>query len=60
MVSSSHQSQYLMVPSQLQVATLEGSVGCQMAEISTWSWHLILRKTLVDFQSQNQSRPAAG
>jgi len=52
------QSQYLMVPSQLQVATLDGSTGCQMACMHTWSWHLILRKTLHVFQSQNQRRPS--
>jgi len=52
------QSQYLMVPSQLQVATREGSTGCQMAWMHTWSWHLSLRNTLHDFQSQNQSRPS--
>ena len=52
------QSQSLIVPSHEQVATLEGSKGCQMAEMQTWSWHLILRKTLQLFQSQNQRRPS--
>ena len=52
------QSQYLIVPSHEHVATQEGSIGCQIAWMHTWSWHLSLRKTLPDFQSQNQSLPS--
>ena len=46
------------MPSQEQVATFDGSTGCQIAEMHTWSWHLSFRKTFPDFQSQNHSRPS--
>ena len=52
------QFQYLIVPSHEHVATADGSIGCQIACMHTWSWHFTLRKTRHDFQSQNHSRPS--
>lgn len=38
-----HQSQYLIWPSQEQVATLLVSRGCHSQPMSTWSWHFMDR-----------------
>ena len=55
-MAAAHQN--LIVPSHEHVATRDGSTGCHIACMHTWSWHFILRKILDVFQSQNQSRPS--
>ena len=53
-----HQSQYLINPSQPQVAFLLDSIGCHAVPMQTpaCAWNVL--NTLVDFQSQTHSFPA--
>mmetsp|Transcript_14785 Transcript_14785/g.28996 ORF Transcript_14785/g.28996 Transcript_14785/m.28996 type:complete len:119 (+) Transcript_14785:57-413(+) len=52
-----NQSQYLIVPSQLHVATLLGRTGCHVAPMQTLSWAWSFLNTLEVFQSQNTALP---
>ena len=56
--SSLHQSQYLMSPSQLHVATLLVSNGCHSHPITTCSCAFNVLKHFCVFQSQNQTLPS--
>lgn len=46
------------MPSQPQVATLLGSMGCHLTSMQTPSWTLRVRRFLHDFQFQTQSLPS--